>query len=118
MAVLRLLILTLFLSACQTTNFLSTVELRKQELKTKPVSQTIPVIPPCGNKDKMRKQLLKYFKEEPLILGKAKGGAIITIFAGPNAHWTMTRTVNNTLCLMMVGQGLKVIKYPSTEISI
>ena len=66
----------------------------------------------------MRKQLLKYFKEEPLILGTAKGGAIITIFAGPNAHWTMTRTVNNTLCLMMVGQGLKVIKYPSTEISI
>ena len=64
----------------------------------------------------IHKGLLNYFKEEPLIFGTAKGGAIITIFAGPNAHWTMTRTVNNTLCVMMVGENLKVINLSLTII--
>tara|TARA_Y100001963_G_C6680772_1_gene399743 strand:- start:446 stop:805 length:360 start_codon:yes stop_codon:yes gene_type:complete len=113
MAGLALLILTLLISACQTveTKPLTTLDIRKQEAEVLPVKESIPVVPGCGQKDKMKALLMEKFREEPLIWGTAKGGAVITIFAGPGAHWTMTRTINDTLCLMMVGDKLSVMSH-------
>lgn len=68
-------------------------------------------IPPCGEKVKMQKLLNKKFGEEPLLWGTIRGGAIITIYAGPGANWTMTKTVNDVLCIMAVGKNLKVVDH-------
>lgn len=82
--------------------------------------QQAPVVPPCTNKEEMVEKLHLHFREEPLIHGTSKGGDIITIFAGPGGHFTLTRTRNEVMCLLMVGKKLNVIGHgpvsPKTKI--
>ena len=95
MAGLLMLIIGLLLGACQPTF----------------ASETAAKIPPCGDKLKMQKLLNEKFGEEPLLWGTIRGGAIITIYAGPKANWTMTKTVNDVLCIMAIGKDLKVVDH-------
>jgi len=102
------LLLTLFLGACQPVTSdselqLTTTDIRSQEAST-------PSVPNCGKKELMAKLLEKTFEETPLLYGIAGDGSIITMYAGSNATWTVTRTINNTTCVIMAGTDLKVIK--------
>mgnify|MGYP003625764364 FL=1 len=74
-------------------------------------NEAVPKISPCGEKVKMQKLLNEKFGEEPLLWGTIRGGAIITIYAGPKANWTMTKTVNDVLCIMAIGKDLKVVDH-------
>ena len=103
-----IIFLTMFLGACQpvVSNLepqLTTTDIRLQESST-------PSVPNCGKKELMTKLLSEAFQETPLLHGVAGDGSIITMYAGSNSTWTVTRTVNNTTCVIMVGTDLKVIK--------
>jgi hypothetical protein len=100
--------LTMFLGACQPVVSdlepqLTTTDIRLQESSTRSV-------PNCGKKELMTKLLSEAFQETPLLYGVAGDGSIITMYAGSNATWTVTRTVNNTTCVVMAGTDLKVIR--------
>jgi hypothetical protein len=74
-------------------------------------NEAVPKISPCGEKVKMQKLLNEKFGEEPLLWGTIRSGAVITIYAGPGKHWTMTKSINDVLCIMAIGKDLTVIPY-------
>mgnify|MGYP003108397083 FL=1 len=116
MANLAMLLFMLLLGACKLTvpfNGLSSTAPSADANSVVTVSQNQeePIIPPCTDKEVMVKKLHKHFREQPLIHGTAKGGDIITIFAGAGGRFTLTRTRNDTMCLLMVGDRLNVISH-------
>tara|TARA_R100000458_G_C8104916_1_gene130107 strand:- start:142 stop:519 length:378 start_codon:yes stop_codon:yes gene_type:complete len=116
MANLAMLLLMLLLGACKLSvpfDGLSSTAPKPNPNGVVKISkdQKEPIIPNCTDKKVMVKKLHKHFREEPLIFGTARGGDIITIFAGPGGHFTLTRTRNDTMCLLMVGDRLNVISH-------
>jgi hypothetical protein len=106
-------LLTLLLPACQSTNSLSTVEIRQQEhqlVVSESSIQEVSSVPSCAKKDLMTKFLAKTFNERPLLKGTSTDGSILTIYAGPNGAWTLTKIVNDITCIVAGGTGLKVLK--------
>tara|TARA_Y100000593_G_C4239792_1_gene301511 strand:- start:716 stop:1045 length:330 start_codon:yes stop_codon:yes gene_type:complete len=100
--------LTMFLGACQPA--ISEVEPQLTTTDTRFQESSTPSVPNCGKKELMTKLLSEAFQETPLLYGIAGDGSIITMYAGSNATWTVTRTVNNTTCVIMAGTDLEVIK--------
>ncbi len=106
-------LLTLLLPACQSTDSLSTVEVRQQEQQlvvNEPSIQEVSSVPSCAKKELMTKFLAKTFNERPLLKGTSTDGSILTIYAGPNGAWTLTKIVNDITCIVAGGTGLKVLK--------
>lgn len=106
-------LLTLLLSACQSTDSLSTVEVRQQEHRlvvNEPSIQEVASIPNCAKKELMTKFLAKTFNEVPLLKGVSTDGSILTIYAGPNGAWTLTKIVNDITCIVAAGTDLKVLR--------
>ena len=106
-------LLTLLLSACQSTNPSSTVGLRQQE--NPPVApesslHEVSSVPSCAKKELMTKFLAKTFNEKPILRGVSTDGSILTIYAGPNGAWTLTKIVNDITCILAGGTGLKVLR--------
>ena len=105
--------LTLLLSACQSTDSLSTVEIRQQE-QGLPVNESFiqeaSSVPNCAKKDLMTGFLAKTFNERPLLKGISTDGSILTIYAGPNGGGTLTRIVNDTTCIVAAGTDLRVLR--------
>ena len=108
MTVRTVLLLTLLLGACQPAVSESEVQLTTTEARHQEASP--PSVPNCGKKELMTTLLAKTFKEEPLLYGVAGDGSIITMYAGPNGTWTVTRIVNDVMCVMLVGTELKIIR--------
>ena len=106
-------LLTLLLSACQATDSLSTVEIRQQEqalVVSEPFIQEVSSVPNCAKRELMTKFLAKTFNERPLLKGVSTDGSILTIYAGSNGTWTLTKIVNDTTCIVAAGTDLKVLK--------
>ena len=105
-------LLTLLLSACQSTDSLSTFEIRQQEsqlVATEYSTQRTPSVPNCAKKELMTGFLAKTFNERPLLRGVSTDGSILKIYAGPNGGWTLTRIVNDTTCIVAAGTDLRVL---------
>lgn len=106
-------LLTLLLSACQSTDSLSTVEIRQQEQAQQAPESSLHEalsVPSCAKRELMAKFLEKTFNEKPILRGVSTDGSILTIYAGPNGAWTLTKIVNDITCILAGGTGLKVLR--------
>jgi len=99
---LLMLLAALLLGSCQTVA-LEPTDVPQQKVSTASV-------PNCGPKDLMTGLLGKTFAEQPLLHGVAADGSVFTIHAGPNGSWTLTRIVNDIMCIMVVGTELKIME--------
>ena len=112
------ILLTLLLSACQSTDSLSTDSLSTFEIRQKeqglpvnePFIQEASSVPNCAKKELMTGFLAKTFNERPLLRGVSTDGSILKIYAGPNGGWTLTRIVNDTTCIVAAGTDLRVLR--------
>ena len=123
MVKLTILIFTLLLGGCQTVKpadevdigsmMMSAADLRQQEAELTEINRPVPT---CGTHDKMRSLLQVQYDEKPAVYGMANDGSILTVFSSPKKTFTITRLVNGIMCIVVVGNGLEIIKEPGKTI--